>query len=59
MSYRELSMNETKEVLRRWKARQSKREIARGTGLDRKTVRRYIEAAEVCGLSRDSELSDS
>jgi transposase len=59
MSYRELTMNETKEVLRRWKARQSKREIARGTGLDRKTVRRYIEAAEVCGLSRDSELSDS
>lgn len=59
MSYRELKMNEIREVLRRWKARQGKREIARGTGLDRKTVRRYIEAAEQCGLSRDSEPSDS
>jgi transposase len=52
-------MNEIKEVLRRWKARQSKREIARATGLDRKTVRRYIQAAEQCQLSRDGELSDS
>jgi transposase len=59
MSYRELNMNEIKEVLRRWKARQSKREIARNTGLDRKTVRRYIEAAQQCQLSRDGELSDS
>lgn len=59
MSYRELTMNEIKEVLRRWKARQSKREIARGAGLDRKTVRRYIEAAEQCRLSRDDDPSES
>jgi hypothetical protein len=59
MSYRELNMHEIKEVLRRWKARQSKREIARATGLDRKTVRRYIQAAQQCRLSRDGELSDS
>jgi len=59
MSYRELRMNEIKEVLRRWKAQQGKREIARGTGLDRKTVRRYIDAAERCRLSREDELSDA
>ena len=42
MSYRELNMNEIREVLRRYKALLSKREIARVTGLDRKTVRRYV-----------------
>ena len=51
MSYRELNMNEIREVLRRYKALESKREIARVTGLDRKTVRRYIEAAQQCLLS--------
>ena len=45
MSYRELSMIEVKEVLRRREAGQALREIARETGLDRKTVRRYVEAA--------------
>jgi transposase len=51
-------MNEVIEVLRRWKARQSKREIARSTGLDRKTVRRYIEAAVACDLSVEQPLSE-
>lgn len=46
MSYRELSMIEVKEVLRRHDAGQGLREIARQTGLDRKTVRRYVQAAE-------------
>lgn len=59
MSYRELTMNEIKEVLRRWKAGQSKREIARGTGMDRKTVRRYIETAQQCQISREGETSES
>jgi len=45
MSYRELSMIEVKEVLRRHEAGQGLREIARQTGLDRKTVRRYVRAA--------------
>ena len=40
MSYRELSMIEVKEVLRRREAGQAWRETARETGLDRKTVRR-------------------
>jgi transposase len=42
--YRELTMMEVKEVLRRLQAGQGLREIARETGLDRKTVRRYAEA---------------
>lgn len=46
MSYRELTMIEVKEVLRRHESGQGLREIARATGLDRKTVRRYVQAAE-------------
>ena len=45
MSFRELSMIEVKEVLRRRQAGQGLREIARQTGVDRKTVRRYVQAA--------------
>ena len=45
MPYRELTMIDIKEVLRRWSARQSLHHIARDTGVDRKTVRRYIRAA--------------
>ncbi|MEM1031605.1 MAG: DDE-type integrase/transposase/recombinase [Myxococcota bacterium] len=46
MAYRELKMIELKEVLRRREAGQSLRRIARETGLDRKTVRRYVDALE-------------
>jgi transposase len=58
MSYRELTMIEVREVLRRWRAGHALRETARDTGLDRKTVRRYVEAAELVGVSRDGELRD-
>ena len=46
MPYRELTMIDIKEVLRRWSARQSIHRIARETGVDRKTVRRYVRAAQ-------------
>lgn len=39
-------MIEVKEVLRRHAEGQSLRRIARETGLDRKTVRRYVEATQ-------------
>src|SRR3954462_6187937 len=42
VSFRELTMIEVREVIRRWQAKQSLREVARETGLDRKTVRRYV-----------------
>jgi transposase len=40
-------MQEVREVLRRWQAKQGIRQIARETGLDRKTVRRYAVQARV------------
>ena len=46
MSYRELTMIDIQGDLRRWAAGQSARKIARETGADRKTVGRYIAAAD-------------
>jgi transposase len=51
-------MIDIKEVLRRWSARQSLHHIARDTGVDRKTVRRYIHAAQSCSLPQDRELTE-
>jgi DNA-binding NarL/FixJ family response regulator len=45
LGFLELTMMEVRDVLRRLAAGQSLREIARTTGLDRKTVRRYAEPA--------------
>ena len=44
-------MNEVKEVLRLWLEGQGKRWIGRRVGLDPKTVRGYIEAAERVGVT--------
>ena len=55
MSYRELSMIDVKEVLRRWAAGHSNRKIARETGTDRGTATRYIAVAEQLALPRDRE----
>ncbi len=51
MAYREVTMLEIKEVLRRWLRGESKSEIARQCGVARATVRSYIKAGEGCGLS--------
>lgn len=58
MAYRELTMIDVREVLRRWQSRQSIKSMARGTRLDRKTVRRYVAAAESLGIEPTTELSD-
>ena len=58
MPYRELTMIEIKEVLRRWQAEHSDRRIQRETGIDRKTVRRYVSWATDLGITRDRELTD-
>jgi transposase len=50
MPYRELSMLEVREVLRRYVGGAGLRAIARGTGLDRKTVAKYLTAGTACGL---------
>lgn len=52
-------MIEVREVARRWQARQGLREIARETGLDRKTVRRYVDALKALGVTADAVLDDA
>jgi transposase len=54
MAYREVSVIEIKEVLRLWLAGHSLREVTRLAGLDRKTVRRYVQAAVAAGVARES-----
>jgi transposase len=51
MGFREVTMVEVKEVLRLWLAGEKKKRIAARLGMDPKTVRRYIETAERCGVS--------
>jgi hypothetical protein len=50
MAFRELHVVEVKEVLRLWCRGHGLRTIALRTGVDRKTVRRYVEAARAAGL---------
>jgi len=46
MTYREVSVIEVKEILRLWLAGHSQREVTTLAGVDRKTVRRYVQAAQ-------------
>ena len=50
MAFREVTMLELKEVLRRWVAGEAKKSIARGVGVSRNTVRAYVKAGVRCGL---------
>lgn len=50
MAYRELHVVEVREVLRLWARGRGYRAIARQSAVDRKTVRRYVEAASALGL---------
>ena len=52
MAYRELGMIEIREIVRRWIGGDGIRAIARGARVDRKTVARYVAAAEAIGLTR-------
>lgn len=58
MSFRDLTMTNIREVLRRWQAGHSARAIARDRVVDRKTASRYIEAAAEEGLEKAAELTD-
>jgi predicted DNA-binding transcriptional regulator YafY len=53
MAYREVSVIEIREVLRLWLGGQSLREVTRLAGVDRKTVRRYVQAAQAAGVARE------
>lgn len=62
MAFREVSVVQVKEVLRRWlRGDEGLRSIATSAGVDRKTVRRYVEAATELGVVRDggeNQLTD-
>src|SRR5580658_9682910 len=53
MVFREVSVIEIREVLRAWLAGKSERAVAAQAGVDRKTGKRYVEAAVAAGLSRE------
>jgi transposase len=61
MTFREVSVVQIKEALRRWLKGEGERPIAHGIGIDRKTARRYITAAIELGLDRsggEEQLTD-
>jgi transposase len=53
LMYREVSVIEIREVLRAWMAGRGLRVVAGQAGVDRKTARRYVDAAVAAGLDRD------
>jgi transposase len=59
MSYREVHVVEVKEVVRLWSGGESLRTISRLTGLDRKTVRRYVKAAQQAGCRVGDPVEDA
>ena len=59
--FREVSVVEIREVLRAWLAGHGLRTVATQAGVDRKTARRYVEAAVAAGLDRaggDEQVDD-
>lgn len=56
MAYREVSVIEIREVLRAWLGGVGVRTVAAHAGVDRKTTRRYVQAAEAAGVVRDDSL---
>jgi hypothetical protein len=56
MGFREVSVIEVREVLRGWLDGKGLRTVAERAGVDRKTARRYVEAAQAAGLDRSAGL---
>jgi hypothetical protein len=62
MAFREVRVFQVREVLRLWLRGQGLRGIERLAGVDRKTVRRYVGAAQALGLARaegEAQLTDA
>jgi transposase len=57
VAFREVNVVEVREVLRGWLEGAGLRTVAERAGVDRKTARRYVAAAEAAGLSRDAGLA--
>jgi transposase len=61
VAFREVRVIEVREVLRAWLGGAGLRTAGERAGVDRKTARRYVEAAQAAGLRRDGnadQLSD-
>jgi len=61
MAFREVSVVQIREALRRWLAGAGERPVAEAVGIDRKTARRYIAAAVELGIDRsggEGQLTD-
>ena len=56
MAFREVCVIEVREVLRAWLSGAGLRTVSAQAGLDRKTARRYVQAAEAAGVVRDGGL---
>ena len=56
--YREVHVVEVSEVVRQWLAGEPLRAIARRVGLDRKTVKRYVGAAQQAGCRPGEPVTD-
>src|SRR3954466_13574319 len=52
MAFREVAVVEIREVLRAWLSGAGLRTVAERAGVDRKTARRYVQAAQAAGLDR-------
>jgi transposase len=52
MAFREVTMIEIREVVRQWLGGRGVKAVARAMGIDPKTVRRYVRAAERVGIAR-------
>ncbi len=57
MGFREVGVVEVREVLRGWLEGVGLRKVAERAGVDRKTARRYVQAAQAAGLSREAGLA--
>src|SRR5213594_2537498 len=53
MAFREVNVIEIREVLRGWLAGAGLRTVAAQAGVDRKTARRYVLAAQQAGVRRE------
>jgi len=57
MAFREVAVTEIREVLRAWLSGAGLRRVAEQAGVDRRTARRYVDAAVGAGLTRDGGLA--
>ena len=56
MGYKEITVMDIYEIIRRWHDQQKIAHIANALGYDRKTVRQYIKLAQQQGLSQQQPL---